>query len=397
VAAAERIVVVGGGLAAARVCQQLRVEGFTGELIVLGAETHLPYDRPPLSKDVLVGKRDESALRFDPVALSLDLRLGVEATGLDTARLVVQTRDGDVGFDRLVLATGATPIRLPGDGEQVTLRTLDDSLQLRERLQPGARVVIIGASWIGAEVATAALSRGSRVSCVEAGSAPCAQALGYDVARTLLPWWRDVDLLLDTPVRAVVPGGVALSNGDELPADVVVTGVGVRPTTGWLSDSGLELGRGVVVDEHLRTTNHSIVAVGDVAARWSPRWQSHLHVEHWDEAVTAPTAAARTLLHDDAATDALVPHDPIPYFWSDQFGHKVQYVGHHTPDDTVVWRDPDDGTGRAVAWLAPDGRLNAVLAVDRPKELVQARRAITAGATPDPQRLADPAISYLDA
>jgi 3-phenylpropionate/trans-cinnamate dioxygenase ferredoxin reductase component len=392
----ERIVVVGGGLAAARVCQQLRVEGFAGELVLLGAETHLPYDRPPLSKDVLVGKRDESALRFDPDALSIDLRLGVEATGLNAADHVVFTTDGDATYDKLVLATGATPIRLPGDGVQLTLRTLDDSLELRERLQPDTRVVIIGASWIGAEVATAALSRGCQVACVEAGSAPCAQALGYDVAQSLLPWWRDVDVLLDTPVEAVVPGGVLLRNGRELPADVVVTGVGVRPTTGWLADSGLEVKRGVVVDEHLRTADHSIVAVGDVAARWSPRWQSHLHVEHWDEAVTAPTAAARTLLHD-SSSDELAPHDPIPYFWSDQFGHKVQYVGHHTADDSVVWRDPDDGTGRAVAWLSPEGRLNAVLAVDRPKELVQARRAITAGATPDPQRLADPAISYLDA
>jgi 3-phenylpropionate/trans-cinnamate dioxygenase ferredoxin reductase component len=394
--ALERIVVVGGGLAAARVCQQLRVEGFAGELVLLGAETHLPYDRPPLSKDVLVGKRDESALRFDPDALSIDLRLGVEATGLNAADHIVSTTDGDATYDKLVLATGATPIRLPGDGEQLTLRTLDDSLGLRERLQPDTRVVVIGASWIGAEVATAALSRGCQVACVEAGSAPCAQALGYDVAQSLLPWWRDVDVLLDTPVEAVVPGGVLLRNGRELPADVVVTGVGVRPTTGWLADSGLEVKRGVVVDEHLRTADHSIVAVGDVASRWSPRWQSHLHVEHWDEAVTAPTAAARTLLHD-SSSDELAPHDPIPYFWSDQFGHKVQYVGHHTADDSVVWRDPDDGTGRAVAWLSPEGRLNAVLAVDRPKELVQARRAITAGATPDPQRLADPAISYLDA
>jgi 3-phenylpropionate/trans-cinnamate dioxygenase ferredoxin reductase component len=187
-----------------------------------------------------------------------------------------------------------------------------------------------------------------------------------------------------------------LRDGRELPADVVVTGVGVRPTTGWLVDSGLELRRGVVVDEHLRTSDPDIVAVGDVAARWSPRWQAHVHVEHWDEAVTAPTAAARTLLHDPSS-DELAPHDPIPYFWSDQFGHKVQYVGHHTADDTIVWRDPDDGTGRAVAWLTPDGRLTAVLAVDRPKELVQARRAIAAGASPDPQRLADPAISYVDA
>jgi 3-phenylpropionate/trans-cinnamate dioxygenase ferredoxin reductase component len=394
--APERIVIVGGGLAAARVCQQLRVEGFTGELVLVGAETHLPYDRPPLSKDVLVGKRDESALRFDPDALAIQLRLGIEATALDTANHTVQTTDSELDFDRLVLATGATPIRLPGDGEQLTLRTLDDSLRLRERLQPGARVVVIGASWIGAEVATAALSRGSSVTCVEAGPAPCAQALGVDVARSLLPWWRDVDILLDTPVEAVVTGGVMLRDGRELPADVVVTGVGVRPTTGWLVDSGLELRRGVVVDEHLRTSDPDIVAVGDVAARWSPRWQAHVHVEHWDEAVTAPTAAARTLLHDPSS-DELAPHDPIPYFWSDQFGHKVQYVGHHTADDTIVWRDPDDGTGRAVAWLTPDGRLTAVLAVDRPKELVQARRAIAAGASPDPQRLADPAISYVDA
>ena len=185
------------------------------------------------------------------------------------------------------------------------------------------------------------------MTCVEAGPAPCAQALGVDVARSLLPWWRDVDILLDTPVEAVVPGGVMLRDGRELPADVVVTGVGVRPTTdGWSTRA--QARRGVVVDEHLRTSDPDIVAVGDVAARWSPRWQAHVHVEHWDEAVTAPTAAARTLLHDPSS-DELAPHDPIPYFWSDQFGHKVQYVGHHTADDTIVWRDPDDGTGRAVA------------------------------------------------
>ena len=137
VVAPERIVIVGGGLAAARVCQQLRVEGLHRELVLVGAETHLPYDRPPLSKDVLVGKRDESALRFDPDALALQLRLGIEATALDTANHTVQTTGGELDFDRLVLATGATPIRLPGDGEQLTLRTLDDSLRLRERLQPG--------------------------------------------------------------------------------------------------------------------------------------------------------------------------------------------------------------------------------------------------------------------
>ena len=160
-------------------------------------------------------------------------------------------------------------------------------------------------------------------------------------------------------------------------------------------DSGLELRRGVVVDEHLRTSDPDIVAVGDVAARWSPRWQAHVHVEHWDEAVTAPTAAARTLLHDPSS-DELAPHDRSRTSGAIRSGTGA-VRRHHTADDTVVWRDPRRCHGRGGGLAQPDGRLTAVLAVDRPKELVQARRAIAAGASPDPQRLADPTISYVDA
>ena len=394
-----RIVVVGGGLAAVRACEQLRREGFEGSLTVIAAEPHPPYDRPPLSKEVLLGTRDDSALRFDPVALTVDLRLGTPATSVDIAERVVRTAGSDLPYDGLVLATGATPVRLPGDGEQLTLRTVDDALALRSRLRPGARVVVIGASWIGAEVTTAALARGCHVLCVEAGPAPLAQALGTEIGEALLPWWRDVELHLETKVRAVTHGAVALADGWELPADVVVVGVGVRPETGWLASSGLELDRGVVVDEHLRASAPGVVAVGDVAARWSPRWQTRLRVEHWDDAVMAPAVAAKTLLQPDG--EPLPVHDPVPYFWSDQFGHKVQYVGHFTAADRMVWRGAGDerpeNRGRAVAWIDPHGRLTALLAIDRPKDVAQARRAIAAGATPVLEKLADPAIPVRDA
>ncbi len=394
-----RIVVVGGGLAAARACEQLRREGFEGSLTVAAAEPHPPYDRPPLSKEVLLGTRDDVALRFDPAALAVDLRLGTPATGVDIAERVVRTADGDLPYEGLVLATGATPVRLPGDGEQVTLRTVDDALALRSRLQPGARVVLIGASWIGAEVATAALARGCHAGCVEAGPAPLAQALGTEIGEALLPWWHDVELHLDTKVSAVTDGAVALADGSELPADVVVVGVGVRPETGWLASSGLELDRGVVVDEHLRASAPGVVAVGDVAARWSPRWQARLRVEHWDDAVMAPAVAATTLLQPDG--EPLPVHDPVPYFWSDQFGHKVQYVGHVTAADRMVWRGADGegpvNRGRAAAWIDPHGRLTALLAIDRPKDVAQARRAIAAGATPVLEKLADTAIPVRDA
>jgi len=393
-----RIVIVGGGLAAARGCEQLRREGFEGSLTVAAAEPHPPYDRPPLSKEVLLGTRDESALRFDPAALTVDLRLGTPATGVDIAERVVRTADGGLPYDGLVLATGATPVRLPGDGEQLTLRTVDDALALRSRLQPGARVVLIGASWIGAEVATAALARGCHVGCVEAGPAPLAQALGTEIGESLLPWWHDVELHLETKVRAVTDGAVALADGSELPADVVVVGVGVRPETGWLASSGLELDRGVVVDEHLRASAPGVVAVGDVAARWSPRWQTWLRVEHWDDAVMAPAVAAKTLLQPDG--EPLPVHDPVPYFWSDQFGHKVQYVGHFTAADRMVWRGTDGegpvNRGRAAAWIDPHGRLTALLALDRPKDVAQARRAIAAGAAPALDRLTDPAVPVRD-
>jgi NADPH-dependent 2,4-dienoyl-CoA reductase/sulfur reductase-like enzyme len=369
-----RIVVVGGGLGAARTVAQLRRRGYDGDLVLLGAEERLPYDRPPLSKAVLAGRLDATALRFDPVALRVDLRLGAPSTGLDLTRRVVHTDAGDVPFDRLVVATGARPVRLPGPGSQLTLRTLDDALALRARLVPGARVVLIGASWIGAEVATAALAHGCSVTCLEAGPAPLAQALGAEIGATFLPWWRGVDLRTGTAVASIEADRVELADGTAVPADVVVTGVGVRPETGWLQDSGLALDRGVVVDEHLVSSDPDVVALGDVAARWSPRVGARVRIEHWEDAGSAGPVAAGSLLAGDPAERPV--HDPVPYFWSDQFGHKVQYVGAHRPGDRAVEREAGETPGRTVTWLDDAGRVSAVLTVDRPRESAAAAQLV---------------------
>jgi NADPH-dependent 2,4-dienoyl-CoA reductase/sulfur reductase-like enzyme len=384
----RRIVVAGAGVGAVRTIAQLRRRGWDGELVLLGAEPHLPYDRPPLSKAVLAGERDATTLRFDPAALRVDVRLSTPATGLDRAARCVRTAAGEVPFDRLLVATGARPIRLPGAGPQLTLRTVDDALALRGQLRPGARVVLVGASWIGAEVATAALGRGCQVTCLEAGPAPLAQALGPELGASFLPWWRDVDLRLGAGVASIEPGEVVLADGGTVPADVVVVGVGVRPETGWLEASGLQLDRGVVVDEHLRATEPGVVALGDVAARWSPRAGARLRVEHWEDAGSAGAVAAGTLLAADG--DELPVHDPVPYFWSDQFGHKVQYVGAHAPDDRTVERDGGERPGRTVTWLDDAGRVTAVLTVDRARESGAAQLAVAERRIVPPEVLAAP-------
>ncbi|WP_211221907.1 NAD(P)/FAD-dependent oxidoreductase [Granulicoccus phenolivorans] len=373
-------IVVGAGLAGMRACTTLRRKGFTGRLVLIGGEPHLPYDRPPLSKDVLRGKKDSTALPFDPAKLDLEVRLNTRATGLDAAARQLTTRgpDGESteSFDALVIATGATPIRLPGDGEQLVLRTIEDALVLRDRLVDGARVVIIGGSWIGAEVATVAREHGCRVTCLEAGPAPLAQALGSEIADRLRGWWDGIDLRVDTAVSRIDPSDsdrgaqVLLADGTVLAADVVVTGVGVRPDTGWLEGSGLTLQRGVVVDDRLIAAP-GIVALGDIASRDSARAGGRLSLEHWDEASTAGMLMAEALLDPENAA----VYDPVPYFWSDQFGHKLQYVGHRGPADRIEI-DEVDGELSAVRWFNAEDNLTAWLGVDLPKDLVKHRKAV---------------------
>ena len=385
----QRVVVVGGGISAARTCAALRRQGFAGEITLVGAEVHLPYDRPPLSKDVLAGRRHSTELPFDVVKLDVTARTGTVAVGLDLTNRVVRTSSGDQPFDAVVIATGSAPVTLPGTGEQRVLRTIDDALALRERLVPGARIVVIGASWIGAEVTSAARDRGCHVTCVEAGPAPLAQALGAEIGAALTPWWDGVDLRTSTLVDEVAPEGVRLQDGECLEADAVVVGIGVRPETAWLAGSGLALDRGVVVDACLRTSAPGVVAVGDVANRWSPRLGRYLRLDHWDDAGTAPAvAAASVLAHLSGSAESPAPHDPVPYFWSDQFGHKLQYVGAHDSADhlTVEAGQPGPheppGPGLLATWRDPDGTLTAWLGVDRMRELVAARRSV--GTVPEP-------------
>jgi 3-phenylpropionate/trans-cinnamate dioxygenase ferredoxin reductase subunit len=269
------------------------------------------------------------------------------------------------------------------------LRTIDDALTLRARLVPGARIVIVGAGWIGAEVATAAAKAGCAVTVVEAADAPLAGAL--PVGHHTIPWYAEagVELRLGAMVGTVDPGGLTLVTGEKIAADVVVSGVGVRPAVEWLNGSAVALDNGVLVDEYLRTTLPNVVAVGDCANWWSRRFGRRMRIEHWDNALHAPDTAAAALLGEAAI------YDPVPYFWSEQFGRMVQYAGHHA-DSYVLQRGDPRGEKWAACWLTSTNRLSAILTVDRPRDLLQGRRLIESGQRVDPVRLADPGVTLRD-
>jgi 3-phenylpropionate/trans-cinnamate dioxygenase ferredoxin reductase component len=387
----EQVVVVGGGLAGVRSVEALRGQGYAGALTLVSAEPWAPYDRPPLSKAVLLGERDETVVDADWDGLRCELRLGERATGLrlgDPGRGgSVLTGRGELLFDGLVIATGATPRTLPGEGAQRTLRTIEDARALRAGLREGARIVIVGAGWIGAEVATAAARRGCEVTVVEAAGTPLAHAVGSEIGGHTAPWYAEagVELRTGVQVAAVERDGLALVGGGRIMADEVVVGVGVRPELGWLKGSGIEVGGGVLTDESLRTNRPEVVAVGDCAAWWSRRYGRRMLVEHWDTALNAPEVAAATLLGREAVYDA------VPYFWSEQFGRMVQYAGEHGAAERLLYRGDPAARKWAACWLTGT-RLDAILTVDRPRDLVQARRLITANGHVDPEKLADPGI-----
>jgi 3-phenylpropionate/trans-cinnamate dioxygenase ferredoxin reductase subunit len=357
---------------------------------MIGAEARPPYDRPPLTKKFMAGDIDDTSLRADPDALGMDLRLGETATGLRDG--VLHTDHAEYGFDALVAATGATPVRLPGAGPQRVLRTFDHAAALRAVLRPGLKLAVVGAGWIGAELATSAARKGCEVTVVEAAPAPLAGALGAEAGSRTVPWYAaaGVELRLGQPVASVEPGGLALPGGGWLAADEVVTAVGVRPEVSWLAGSGVLLENGVAVDEGLRSSVPGVFAAGDCAAFVSHRFGRRLRVEHWDSAIHAPEVVAANILGGEER------YDPVPYFWSEQFGRMVQYCGQHSGADKLLWRGDSGGREWTACWLAGD-RLTAVLAVSRPRDLLQGRRLIAAGAPVDPGRLADPAVPLRDA
>ncbi len=396
----DPFVVVGAGLAGAKAAETLREEGFDGPVVLVGAEPERPYERPPLSKQYLLGRADrDSAFVHDAgwyAEHDVELRTGVRATRLDPAahRLTLHTGE-ELGYARLLLATGASPRRLPVPGADLDgvryLRTLADADRLRTDLAGGGRrVVVVGAGWIGLEVTAAARSHGNTVTVVEPQPTPLHAVLGAEMGRVFARLHRDhgVELLTDTVVREIRGSGgrvttVVTDGHAGLPADLVVVGVGVVPDSRVAAAAGLEVDNGVVVDEALRCSTPDVHAAGDVASAFHPLYGRHVRVEHWANALNQGPAAARSMLGQE------VVYDRVPYSYSDQYELGMEYLGLAGPGDAVVCRgNPDDG--EFIAFWTEDGRVTAgmnvnVWDVTAPMQrLIRSRRQVQAA------RLADP-------
>lgn len=392
----DQVVVVGASLAGVRAAETLRAEGFTGALTVVGAEPHRPYDRPPLSKQVLTEGWDAEhhALKAGVEgALDVDWRLGVQATALDLAEHRVELSSGEaLGFDGLVIATGARARPLPGTARLAgvhALRTLDDARAIRTALdRPGGpdrpvRVVVVGAGFIGCEVAAAARARGAEVTIVEPLEQPLVRVLGAQVGAVVADLHRHngVDLRLGVGVAEVVGGdrvtAVSLADGTELPADLVVVGIGVVPETDWLVGSGLTIDDGVVCDETTLAAP-GVVACGDVA-RWpNRRFDEVARVEHWEHALDMATHAARRLLATDEAGAAMA-YEPVPWFWSDQYDRKIQLAGRARPDDRFAVVAGSLADRRFTALYGRGDRVVGALGMNMPAKVVRYRPAIAEG------------------
>ena len=384
----QRVVVVGASLAGLNAAETLRERGFDGELILVGAESRPPYDRPPLSKQLLTGEwgADRLALRSETEleSLGIDWRLGRRAESLDLRDRTLRLEDGEpIAFDGLIIATGAAPISLPGSElEGVhTLRSEADALRIRADFERGGRVVVVGAGFIGAEVASSARARGLEVALIEALDAPMLGPLGEEIAGFMADLHREAGVELRCGRRVVEwlgsdrVAGVRLDDGEVIEAATAVVGVGVRPAVGWLADSGLSIGDGVICDQHLRAAP-GVFAAGDVC-RWPNAWQRPfaysqpqptMRVEHWTNAVEQGVAAAANLLAESRG-EPLAAFSPIPYFWSDQHGLTVMAAGITSPHDAAALAHGSFAERRFAALYAREGYLSGVVAVGWPRML----------------------------
>ena len=365
-------VVIGAGLAAAHVAQTLREGGYQGPVTLVGEEPLPPYERPPLSKGYLQGQAEESDVLVHDDAwyatAGVDTRLGVTATAIDRhARSLTLDAGESIPFDRLVIATGASPrsLDIPGNdlaGVRV-LRTLADSTALRSALAEGTRAVVIGAGWIGLEVAAAARGAGCEVTVLEAAEVPLRRSLGERIGGYFADLHRShgVDLRLGVATTAIEGDGgraTAVRVGDQLfPADLVVMAVGVTPDVTLAVGAGLDTDNGIVVDERLRTSDPAILAAGDVANAFNPTLGRHLRVEHWDNAIRQGRLAGQVIL------GRVERYDWQPYFFTDQYDLGMEYVGHGGPDDDVVIRG-DLGDGAFIAFWLRDDTVTAAMNVN---------------------------------
>jgi len=402
--AEQTFVIVGASLAGAKAAESLRAEGFEGRLLLIGAERERPYERPPLSKDYLRGEVGREKVYVHDEGFygehDIELRLGRTAVGLNTAARELRLDDGErVRYDRLLLTTGAEPRRLPVPGGELDgvlyLRSVGDSDVLRERLDRGGAVVVVGAGWIGAEVAASARQRGLEVAVLDPLAVPLERVLGAEVGGI----YRDIHA--DHGVRMLPGTTVAAFEGDkavervrtgdgrELACDFVVVGVGVRPRAELAAQAGIAVEDGILVDEHLQTSAPGVFAAGDVANAHHPFYGERIRVEHWANALHQGPVAARTMLgHDDA-------YDRLPYFFSDQYDVGMEYAGFARAWDRVVFRG-DPATREFIAfWLAGDRILagmnvNVWDVTDAIQRLIRERVAV------DDRRLADPGVPLED-
>lgn len=409
----DRIVIVGASLAGARAAHSVRAAGHDGPLTLIGAEPHPPYDRPPLSKEFLTGDQDPGSLALDPDdaydELGVEVMLSTHAVGLDLEARTVAIAPAAGGnaetvpFDGLVIATGAAARSLPGVGNIAgvhTLRTLDDSMAIRDGLAAGARVAVVGGGFIGSEVAASAAARGCEVTVIEAAPAPLVRGLGVDMGTRVgaLHGQNSVELRLGVGVDGVLGTdrveAVAMADGSRVAADLVVVGIGVVPNTAWLEGSGLQVDNGVVCDATLCCGPPGVYAVGDVARapnEWLSPWHGDVpvRVEHWTAAVEHGMAVGRNLVAPAEAQ----PYNSVPFVWSDQYDARIQIAGHPDADDDVevlvgsAQGNPGSGSPDShrsfLAGYRRDGRLSAVMALDAIRPFVRFRRLLASHPTWD--------------
>jgi 3-phenylpropionate/trans-cinnamate dioxygenase ferredoxin reductase component len=395
----DPFVIVGGGLAGAKAAETLRTEGFDGPVVLVAGEDEVPYERPPLSKDYLLGKADRESPRVHPADWygenDVELRTGVRATHLDPATHRLTLEDGDeLAYGKLLLATGSSARRLPVPGADLAgvryLRTFADSDALLADLRDGGRrVVIVGAGWIGLEVAAAARHYGNEVTVVEPQPTPLHAVLGPEMGNVFARLHRDhgVDLFPDTVVRELRGSAgrvttVVTDGHAGIPADIVVVGIGAVPNVDLAASAGLDVDNGVVTDHALRTSAPDVFAVGDVASSFHPLYGRYVRVEHWANALNGGPAAARSMLGQD------VVYDRVPYFFTDQYDLGMEYSGLGGPGDTVVTRgNPDDGA--FIAFWLENGRVTAGMNVnvwdvtDPIQQLIRTRRQVPVASLTD--------------
>lgn len=383
------LVVVGASLAGLRAVESARRAGFAGTITLVGAEEHLPYDRPPLSKEFLTAAeappaptlREQSVLHNE---LQVALRLGAVATSLDTAEHTVWLGHDPLHYTALVIATGATPRTLPGAAELAgvhTLRNINDARQIRAALDAGARTVVVGAGFIGSEIASSARQRGSTVTVVEAMPTPLARPVGEEMGIVLASMHERHGTTLRCGIGVERLEGtkrveaVRLVDGSRIEADLVVVGIGVAPTIEWLADSGLELGNGIECDKTLQTSAPGVYAAGDIASWPNPLFDTRMRLEHWTIAAEQGGVAGRHAIDPAGAT----AYSTVPYFWSDWYGRRIQFVGIAAGADEVKVVGGDVDGGSFLALYRHGDRLVGALGLEQRSQIMKYRLMIAAG------------------